>query len=140
MSADVAAAFDAFPVRARGRLLEVRAQIFRVAGTLDRVGALTEGLRWGQPAYLTAASGSGSTIRLGLSGGHEPGAAVFFNCRTELIEMFRDRFPGAFRYEKSRAILLDAPGPLPDAPLSICLGLALTYRQRRYGRRTSVTA
>jgi hypothetical protein len=131
MPADVAAAFDAFPAPARNRLLEVRGHIFRVASALNGVGPLTEGLRWGQPAYLTAASGSGSTIRLGLSGGPEPGAAVFFNCRTELIETFRERFPGVFRYEKTRAILLDTSEPLPDAPLSHCLGLALTYHLRR---------
>ena len=57
--------------------------------------------------------------------------AVLFNCRTTLMEDFRSQFPGVFAYEKNRAILLDASGPLPEAPLSACLGMALTYHRRR---------
>jgi hypothetical protein len=56
---------------------------------------------------------------------------VLFNCRTTLIDDFRSQFPDVFAYEKNRAILLDAREPLPKAPLSTCLGLALTYHRRR---------
>ena len=35
-----------------------------------------------------------------------------------------------FAYEKNRAILLDAREMLPKAPLSTCLGMALTYHRR----------
>ena len=56
---------------------------------------------------------------------------MLFNCRTTLVDDFRDRFPDAFVYEKNRAILLDASKPLPEAPLSACLGMALTYHRRR---------
>jgi len=41
------------------------------------------------------------------------------------------QFPDAFAYEKNRAILLDVREPLPKAPLSVCLGMALTYHRRR---------
>jgi hypothetical protein len=47
-----------------------------------------------------------------------------------LLDDFRERFPGAFTYEKNRAILLDAREMLPKAPLSACLGMALTYHRR----------
>jgi hypothetical protein len=56
---------------------------------------------------------------------------VLFNCRTTLVDDFRGRFPGVFAYEKNRGILLDAREPLPKAPLSACLGMALTYHRRR---------
>jgi hypothetical protein len=56
---------------------------------------------------------------------------MLFNCRTTLVCDFRELFPGVFAYEKNRAILLDAREPLPKAPLSACLGMALTYHRRR---------
>ena len=99
--------------------------------TLRASVRLTETLKWGEPAYLTEATRSGSTIRLGWFRSSERECGVLFNCRTTLVDDFRERFPGVFAYEKNRAILLDAREPLPKAPLSTCLGMALTYHRRR---------
>ena len=91
MPADVAAAFAAFPERIRARLLEVRDLIFETAWAIEGVGPLTETLKWGEPAYLTQATGSGSTIRLGRVRSSERECAALFNCRTTL----GGRFPQA---------------------------------------------
>jgi hypothetical protein len=131
MPADVAAAFSALPERVRARLFKVRDLIFETAAGIEGVGRLTETLKWGEPAYLTEATGSGSTIRLGWLKSSERECAVLFNCRTTLVDDFRSQFPDAFAYQKNRAILLDAGEPLPRAPLSACLGMALTYHRRR---------
>jgi hypothetical protein len=131
MPADVAAAFASFPERVRVRLLEVRDLIFETAADIEGVGPLTETLKWGEPAYLTEATRSGSTIRLGRFRSSERECAVLINCRTTLVDDFRERFPGVFAYAKNRAILLDARDPLPKAPLSTCLGMALTYHRGR---------
>ena len=131
MLADVAAALSAFPEQVRARLLEVRDLIFETAAAIENVGPLKETLKWGEPAYLTEATGSGSTIRLGWFRSSERACAVLFNCRTTLIDDFRSQFPDVFAYEKNRAILLEASKPLPEAPLSTCLGMALTYHRRR---------
>ena len=127
----MAATFDAFPARVGARLLEVRKLIFETAAGIEGVGPLTETLKWGEPAYLTEATGSGSTIRLGWFRSSERECAVLFNCRTTLVDDFRNRFPDLFAYEKSRAILLDPRKPLPRAQLSACLAMALTYHRRR---------
>jgi hypothetical protein len=131
MPADVAAVFSAFPAHVRARLLEVRELIFETAADIEGVGPLTETLKWGEPAYLTQATGSGSTIRLGWFRSSARDCAVLFNCRTTLVDDFRSQFPDVFAYEKNRAILLDAGKKLPEAPLSACLKMALTYHQRR---------
>ena len=130
MPADVAAVFAGFPERVRRRLLEVRGLIFETAAGIEGVGPLTETLKWGEPAYLTGATGSGTTIRLGRFRPSDRNCAVFFNCRTSLIDSFRSRFPDVFAYEKNRAILLCDREPLPRAPLSACLEMALTYHRR----------
>jgi hypothetical protein len=131
MPAEVAAAFSAFPERVRARLLEVRNLIFETAAASESVGQLTETLKWGEPAYLTEATRSGTTIRLGWVRSSERKCAVLFNCRTTLVDDFREQFPDVFVYEKNRAILLDAREPLSTVPLSTCLGMALTYHRRR---------
>jgi hypothetical protein len=131
MPADVAAAFAAFPERVRARLLEARDLIFETAANIEGVGPLTETLKWGEPAYLTEVTRSGSTIRLGWLRSSERECAVLFNCRTTLVDDFRERFPDIFAFEKNRALLLDAGKPLPRAPLSTCLGMALTYHRQR---------
>ena len=128
----VAAVLDGFPKPVRRRLLEVRGLIFETAARSAGVGSLTETLKWGEPAYLTEASGSGTTIRLGWLRSSEPDCAILFNCRTTLVDSFRSQFPEAFAYHKNRAILLHASGPLPEAPLSICLSMALTYQRQRH--------
>jgi hypothetical protein len=133
LPADVAAAFAAFAEPVRGRLLEVRRLIFATAAATDGVGTLTETLKWGEPAYLTEATGSGTTIRLGRPKAREGVGAVLFNCRTTLVETFRTLLPHAFPYQGNRAILLDPSAPLPAEPLAICLAMALTYH-RKAGR------
>jgi hypothetical protein len=96
LRADVAAAFAAFPAHVRARLLEARDLIFEIAAGIEGVGPLEETLKWGEPAYLTETTGSGSTIRLGRSRSSERQCAVLFNCRTTLVDDFRNRFPDAF--------------------------------------------
>lgn len=129
--ADVAVAFAAFPEQVRGRLLEVRRLIFAMAAETAGVGPLTETLKWGEPAYLTEATASGSTVRLGMP--RSPGGmgAVLFNCRTTLVETFRTQFAEVFVFQGNRAILLDPSVPLPAEQLAMCLAMSLTYRRRR---------
>lgn len=133
----IAAGFAHHPAPVRKRLLQIRKLIFAVAAETDGVGVLTETLKWGEPAYLTAASGSGTTIRLGATKSAPDRCAVFVNCQTSLIDGFRAQFGDLFGYEGSRALLTPATGPLPAVPLSLCLRAALTWHRRKVqGRKT----
>lgn len=131
MPRDVQAAFDAFPPAVRHRLAEIRRTIFDIAAEDPRIGAVTETLKWGEPAYLTEATGSGSTIRLGRPRGLPDRAAVYFICRTTLVDEFRERFGEDFQYEGTRAVLLPTGGEVDRAALAFMLSTALTYHLRR---------
>lgn len=131
---EVNRAFGALPAPIGKRLLQVRALVFAIAAKHDEVGQLTETLKWGEPAYLTDESGSGSTIRLGRLKDSEH-AAILFNCKTTLIDTFRERFPDQFEYRQTRALLLPVEGTLPKRELSVCLSLALTYHLDRRGKK-----
>lgn len=131
MPPPVPEAFAAFPDAARRVLLAAREEVFAAAESDARIGPLTETLKWGEPAYLTEATGSGSTLRLGVT---RPGGApaVFVNCRTTLVEEVRDRHGAAFGYEGTRGIVLDDGSDA--AAVRRVAWLALTYHLRRRAR------
>jgi hypothetical protein len=75
----VASVFKAYPADIRRRLMVLRALMFETAAKTEGVGRLTETLKWGQPSYLTAETGSGSTVRIDrLKKGS--GYAIYFHC------------------------------------------------------------
>lgn len=130
ISTPIATALARHPSPLQPRFAEIRALIFEVAAQTDGVGPLTECLKWGEPAYLTDASRSGSTIRLGVVKSRPNRCAVFFNCQTTLIETFRTQFAEVFDFDKNRALIL-RDGDLPRAALALCLQAALTYHRTK---------
>ena len=127
----VANTFENYPLRLRAKLKTLRAMIFDVAAATDGVGTIEEALKWGQPSYLTAETGSGSTIRIGLVKLNQPQYAVYFHCQTDLVDTFRELYPNAFKFEGSRAIVFDLTDKVPERELRHCIGLALTYHLRK---------
>lgn len=96
------------------------------------LGALEETLRWGEPAYLTQ-SKSGSTIRIDWKQKHPDLYAMYFHCKTTLVDSFREIHGDTFRYAGNRAILFAMEDEIPVKELKHCIALALTYH-RRNGR------
>lgn len=133
----VAEALSQYSAPVQVRLLQIRDLVFAVAAETEGVGPLTETLKWGEPAYLTEVSRSGTTIRLGVAKSAPAKCAVFFNCRTTLVETFRAHFADDFAFEGNRALVIPAAGHLPAAPLALCLRAALTYHRREEGRKTA---
>src|SRR5271154_29932 len=118
MPVEVAAAFREFPTPVRMLLERVRTLILTVARETEVVGPLVETLKWGEPAYLTEASKSGSTIRLGGTRADPPRCAIYLNCKTTLVGEYRDAFAEVFEFDGNRAVLLDPAAPLPKGALS----------------------
>ncbi|MGF1475062.1 MAG: DUF1801 domain-containing protein [Geminicoccaceae bacterium] len=126
---DVEAAFASFPEPARTGLLTLRALIFDTAETEPGVGGLEETLKWGQPAYLTPETKSGSTIRLGLP--KQGGFALYTHCQTTILSDFRSIFPHDFVYEGNRGIHFHDEDNLSPDKLRLLIRSALTYHRKR---------
>ena len=109
----------------------MRELIFRTAAETPGVGQLEETLKWGEPAYLTAASRSGSTIRIGWKKRHPTQYAIYFNCQTSLVETFRALFPDEFKFEGNRAIVFDVADAVPADSLALCIAAALTHHRSK---------
>ena len=127
----VRAVFRDYPRELRSRLLELRRFIFDTASETAGVGKLQETLKWGQPSYLTAASGSGTTIRIDQAKNEAGKYALYVHCQTDLMSTFGELYPRTFEYRGNRAILLNVERKLPRAALRHCISLALTYHLRK---------
>ena len=126
---DIAAALDACPAAQRAALEQLRALIFQTAAALPEVGPLTETLKWGEPAYLTEATRTGSTLRIGPVQGRPDRVALFVNCQTVLADRFRQRFGPALEVQGDRAVLIDVAAPLDREVLGACIAMVLTYHR-----------
>ncbi len=128
---NVAAVYDSYPANARDVLLNLRSLIFQTAAQISAVGPLTETLKWGEPAYLTEASKSGSTIRMAWKPAKPDHGALFFNCKTTLVDTMREIYPGTFTFQGTRAMLFTLDQPLPNDALAHCCEMALTYHRNK---------
>ena len=125
---NVERAFAAFPGEARDGLLKLRKLIFDVAERTEGVGRLEETLKWGQPAFLTPETKSGTTIRLGCP--KAGGFALYVHCQTSIVSDFRTHFPDDFDYEGNRAIHFATAEALSAEKLELFITSALTYHLR----------
>jgi hypothetical protein len=130
--ANVQAAFDALPAAPRAYLGKLRDLIRATAAKTPGVGPLTETLKWGEPAFLTEATKSGTTIRLGWKPAMPGTAQLLVHCSTTLVNEWRDLYASTLAFSGTRAILLDITAPLPRPELAHCIAMALTYHSRKH--------
>ena len=120
-------AFSCYPNEIKNKLLFIRELIFEVASGTIGVGSLEETLKWGEPSYLTTQTKSGSTIRIDWKKNTPDKYYVYFNCKTTLIESFKNLYEDIFSYNGNRSLVFDKDQKLPIKELSNCITMALTY-------------
>jgi hypothetical protein len=129
--AAVAAVFHTYPPTARKKLLALRELILKTAAAMKEVGDISETLKWGEPAYVTESTGSGSTIRIAWNKKSPDQYAMYFNCNTTLVESFRTWFPDVFRFAGNRAIVWQLDDVVDIYALQVCIEAALLYHSQR---------
>jgi hypothetical protein len=132
----VAQVFETCPPEIRRQLLALRKLIFEVAASTEGVGVLEETLKWGELAYITAQSKSGSTIRLGWKKSNPKQYAIYFNCQTNLVESFRTLFSSEFKFQGNRAIVFESDEVVATDALCFCIAAALTYHRDKISSRS----
>jgi hypothetical protein len=121
----VQAAFDAFPAAARETAMVLRDLIFDEAAQNNAVGALDETLKWGQPSYLTTASKSGTTLRIGVP--KQGGCAIYAHCATTVISSYAEAFSDRDVIEGNRAVHFASARDLAPDRIRLLIRHALTY-------------
>ena len=128
-NAEVAAVFESYPPKFRRKLLALRDLIFETARITEGVGEVEETLKWGEPAYVTAKSKSGSTIRIAWKKSSPDQYGIYFHCQTNLVGTFRDLFPDQFQFAGNRSIVFGEKDRVPKKELAVCIAAALTYHR-----------
>jgi hypothetical protein len=133
---EVQSVFALYPAPLRKKLMQLRQLIIDTAARTEGVGAITETLKWREPAYLPRKPGIGTTIRINAIRASETRYAMFVPCQTTLVDTFRQHYPDRLELEGKRAILFDAARDLPRDEIAHCIALALTYHARNSGKST----
>lgn len=113
-----------YPETVRVKLFTLREMIFLVAAEIEVT--LEETLKWGEPSYLTK---HGSTVRLAWRQSSSDQYGLFFNCKTSLIETFKEVYGDVFSYEGNRAIIFKLEDEQPINELKHCITLSLNYKK-----------
>jgi len=121
---DVEKVFNNYPEEMRENLLLLRKLVIETAEETDSVKSLEETLKWGEPSYLTK---GGSTIRMDWKKSKPDQYAMYFNCKTKLVDTFKERYKNEFKYEGNRAIVFNKNDIIPVNELKHCILLSLTY-------------
>ncbi len=124
MNAEVDKVSNQYPAIARQKFNEIRELVYQVGAEND-LGPIDETLKWGQPAYLCK---SGSTIRVDWRAERPEHIELLFNCKSILVETFREVFGDELIYQGNRIVLVLVSEPLPKA-LSNCIYMALNYHK-----------
>ncbi len=120
--------FDQYPENARTSLLELRSLILKVASELG-LNIVEESLKWNEPSYKVK---TGSPIRLDWKQQTTNNYYLFFNCKTKLVDTFRELYGDALVFQGNRAIVFNLEEPLPEPIIKHCIELALSYHQRKH--------
>lgn len=128
MENEVREKFNSYPKEVRSVLEKIRKLIFEVAED-EKIDGITETLKWGEPSYL---SKYGSTVRIDWKPKYPEQFAVYFNCKTLLIETFKELYGDLFNYEGNRAIVFGLGQALPTNQLRQCISMSLRYKKIRH--------
>jgi hypothetical protein len=118
--------FEAYPDKARGKMIKLRALLLQAAEEMDGLLELEETLKWGEPSYIAQ---HGSTIRMDWKEKTSDCVAVYFKCTSQLVRTFKTIYKDVFRYEGTRAIVFMLDEAIPEKELKHCIKLALNYHK-----------
>ncbi len=118
------------PERMRARLLALREMILETAGSDATIGPLEETLKWGEPAFLTSSTRSGTTIRINRHKKSDDQYALYVPCQTDLVERYRQLYGDQLQFDGNRAVVFNVGDDLPADAVRHCIAMALTYHRK----------
>lgn len=127
------AAWAGFPDVLTAKLIQLRGLVLDVARDEPAIGPLEETLKWGEPAFLTSATGSGTTVQIHRHKKSADSYALYVHCQTDLIERYRQLYQDMLTFDGVRAVVFDVKEPLPVDVIKHCIAMALTYHLRKSG-------
>ena len=128
MDLSVQQKFNTYPESIAVLLNNLRDLILDVAKQ-DGITDLTETLKWGEPSFVSKV---GSTIRIDWKAKYPEQYCIYFNCKTSLIETFKELYGDTFIYEGNRAIVFSVHQVVPHKELAHCISMSLRYKKIKH--------
>ena len=128
MDSSVKQKFETYPENIAVLLNNIRNLIYSVAKQ-DGISDITETLKWGEPSYI---SKNGSTVRFDWKAKYPDQYCIYFNCKTSLVETFKEVYGDIFVYEGNRAIIFQTNQSLPLKELAHCISMSLRYKKIKH--------
>lgn len=128
-SKEVEEVFNAYPDNIRTKMMLLRQIVLETAEEIDSIQSIEETLKWGEPSYLTK---NGSTIRMDWKKSKPDQYAMYFHCKTNLVDTFKELYKDKFNFEGNRAIVFNIKGKVPVNELKHCISLSLTYHNIKH--------
>lgn len=125
----VAEAFNNYPKHMRQKLMLLRQLVLDTASECGVDGMLVETLKWGEPSYLVK---SGSTIRMDWKSSMPNQYAMYFHCKTKLVDTFKELYGDILKVEGNRAIVFHQDDEIPIDEVKHCILLSLTYHDIKH--------
>ncbi len=120
--------FESYAPPLGEKLLALRSRIYDVANRTPSVGPITETLKWGQPSYHAARTGT--PLRLGGDVDNRT-FGFYVHCQTNLIAQLRTQYEGALAFSGKRGVHFGFDDEFPTDSIDHCIQLALTYHSRK---------
>ena len=121
--------FNNYPDKIREKMLHLRQLVLDTAAEMESVKKIDETLKWGEPSYITK---SGSTIRMDWKRSKPEQYAMYFHCKTKLVDTFKELYKDNFKFEGNRAIVFNAKDKIPNDELKHCISLSLNYHNIKH--------
>jgi hypothetical protein len=128
MLTNVEGNFDDYPDEVKTIMLGMRELILSVAQD-NQLGAVEESLKWGEPSYYVK---GGSPIRIDWKPKAPDQYCFYFNCKSKLVDTFRELYSDQFEFEGNRAIVLRLNQDAPLNCLRHCIEIAMTYQKNKH--------
>lgn len=125
----VVGVFESYPPIARKALMDLRQLIYEAAAQHQQIGELEECLKWGEPAYVAK---KGSAVRIDWKASSPEHVFVYFNCKTSLVETFKEIYGDQFFYQGNRALVFNLGDKIPLTALKHCIALSLNYHRIKH--------
>ncbi len=125
----VAHVFNSYPSPMRQKLLHLRQLVLDTAKEYKLADTLEETLKWGEPSYLAK---TGSTVRMDWKSSAPEQYAMYFHCKTRLVDTFKELYGDKLKFEGNRAIIFHQDDEIPIDEVKHCILLSLTYHDRKH--------
>jgi len=116
--------FNSYPAPIREKMLALRQLVLEVADA-----PLEETLKWGEPSYLCQ---QGSTVRMDAKPKQPEQYALYFNCKSKLVDTFRELYADRFHFDGNRAIIFQLNDTPDKVALKHCIFLSLNYHKLKH--------